>query len=152
VRLVGGRSRRWSILPAIGINGYLDYDIYHGSFNTERFNNFIRHLLSKMEAYPGPRSVLVMDNHTCHHSIELKSMCEEAGVIIEYLPPYSPDYSPIEQSFHGMKSWMQRNQDLASTFGEWYEGFFTLAVINAVTPDQSRGYFRDAGFSVEEED
>ena len=42
------RSGRWSILPAIGINGYLEYEIFHGSFNSERFENFIRKLLRKM--------------------------------------------------------------------------------------------------------
>jgi hypothetical protein len=68
VTIPNGRSRRWSICPAIGINGYLDYEIYYGSFNSERFNNFIRRLLLKMNPYPGPRSVLIMDNHSAHHT------------------------------------------------------------------------------------
>ena len=68
VSLPNGRSKRWSILPAIGLNGYLDYEIYHGSFDTDRFNDFIRRLLTKMNPYPGPRSVLIMDNCRCHHS------------------------------------------------------------------------------------
>lgn len=62
------RSKRWSILPAIGINGYLDFEIFHGSFNTERFNNFVRRLVTKMTSFPGPRSVLVMDNAVIHRS------------------------------------------------------------------------------------
>ena len=41
VRLPGKRSTRWSILPAMGINGYIDYEIIQGGFNTEKFNYFI---------------------------------------------------------------------------------------------------------------
>ena len=59
----GRRLRRWSILPALGLNGYIDYDLYHGSYNKERFLNFVERLLvTKMNAYgPGvPRSVLIV--------------------------------------------------------------------------------------------
>ena len=35
------RSNRWSVLPAIGINGYLDYEVFHGLFNPERVENFL---------------------------------------------------------------------------------------------------------------
>jgi hypothetical protein len=36
------RLIRWSILPVMGLNGYLDYEIYHGSFIIVRFNLFVR--------------------------------------------------------------------------------------------------------------
>ena len=69
------RSNRWSILPAIGINGYLEYEIYHGSFTSERFENFIKKLLPKMNQFPLPRSVLVMDNVASHHLPPTSRQC-----------------------------------------------------------------------------
>jgi hypothetical protein len=63
----GQRSSRWNILLAMGLNGYFDYDIVHGSFDAERFAFFIRQLLRKMTPFPGPRSVLVMGNCRTHH-------------------------------------------------------------------------------------
>jgi len=108
---VAQRSQSWSILPAIGINGYLEYEIYQGSFDTERFNQFIERLLQKMTPFPGPRSVLVMDNCRTHHSQTLEDMCEKAGVILEYLPAYSPDLSPIEESFSILKAWIRKNRE-----------------------------------------
>jgi transposase len=141
----GKRSSRWSILPAIGINGYLDWEVYHGSYNAERFNNFIRHLLTKMEPFPGPRSVLVMDNVNTHHSPELKGMCDEAGVRLEYLPPYSPDYNPIEKSFSALKAWIRRNRALAAEFEEdEFEVFLTIAIRECSIKLHARGYFRSA--------
>ena len=44
-------------------------------------------------------------------------MCDEAGVLLEYLPPYSPDLNPIETSFAVLKAWIRRNADLSDTFG-----------------------------------
>ena len=67
--MLNGRSKRWSILPALGINGYLYYEIYQGSFNSERFNSFVRRLLTKMNPFPGPRSVLILDNAKVHHTL-----------------------------------------------------------------------------------
>ena len=96
VRQSGKRSGRWSILPAIGINGYLDYDIFQGSINTDRFTFFIRQLLRKMNPRPGPRLMLIMDNFPTHLPEDLAEMCEEAEVDLVYLPPYSPDLSPIK--------------------------------------------------------
>jgi len=60
VRSSGQRSTRWSILPAMGLNGYLDYEIFHGSFNSECFLLFVQRLLRKMNRAPGPRSVLLL--------------------------------------------------------------------------------------------
>ena len=73
VRYPGKRSKRWSILPALGINGYIDYEVYHGSYNKEKFLNFIDRLLTKMNPFgPGiPRCVLVMDNAPIHSGPEL---------------------------------------------------------------------------------
>lgn len=52
-----------------------------------------------MNRFPGPRSVLVMDNVATHYLPYVKQLCDEAGVRIEYLPPYLLDMSPIEESF-----------------------------------------------------
>ena len=43
-------------------------------------------------------------------------MCEDAGVCLEYLPPYSPDYNPIEEAFAELKAWMKKNYTLADLF------------------------------------
>lgn len=146
------RSSRWSILPAIGINGYLEYEIYHGSFNSERFENFVKRLLTKMNRFPLPRSVLVMDNVATHHSPLVKQLCEEAGVILEYLPPYSPDLSPIEESFSVLKAWMRRNRVLAQPLGSMFDMFFHVAVASCDFKSTARNLFRACGIEVSDEE
>ena len=115
------RSVRWSILPAFTINGYLDWMIFQGSITAALFNDFVREQVlphCTPFAAGGPRSVLIMDNAKIHYNEELRNMCDEAGVLLEYLPPYSPDLNPIETSFAILKAWIRRNMDLAETFAE----------------------------------
>ena len=46
-------------------------------------------------------------------------MCEEAGVRLEFLPPYSPDYNPIEEAFAELKAWIRKNYMLAETYNSF---------------------------------
>jgi transposase len=48
-----------------------------------------------------------MDELNTHRAHELVELCREAGVELAFLPPYSPDFNPIEQSFHALKEWMR---------------------------------------------
>ena len=77
---------------------------------------------------PLPNSVLIMDNASIHKSAEVRALCDEFGVHLEFLPPYSPDYNPIEESFAELKAWMKKNRGLALTFEGNFGGFIELAV------------------------
>lgn len=56
-------------------------------------------LLHHCGRWPAPKSDLVMDNASFHHSERVKQMCWDAGVKLVYLPPYSPDLNLIEELF-----------------------------------------------------
>jgi transposase len=105
-----------------------------------------------MNPFPGPRSVLILDNVNSHLSEDLAVMCEEAGVRLEYLPPYSPDYNPIEESFSALKAWMRRNRELVPAFEPFFEGYMHLAVQMTCNREAARGFFRSASIDVTEED
>jgi len=123
------RSERWSILPAYTTNGYLTYEIHQGSFNAVRFNAFVADkLLSLIQPFPAPRSVIILDNARIHRNREFHDLCTAAGVRVEYLPPYSPDFNPIEKPFAGLKAWMQENWDLVASFGADFAGFLVHAL------------------------
>jgi hypothetical protein len=94
---------------------------------------------------------LVIDNANIHRSVELQEMCKEAGIELAFLPPYSPDLNPIEQSFHALKTWMRRHQDLAKQYKDDYEEFMWLAVRSFMEGKDARGYFRSACIGDSEE-
>lgn len=111
---------RWSILPAYTIDGYIATVLFQGSINTMRFEDFvIDFVLSRCTPFPGRNSVLVMDNCSIHRLEVIATACARAGVLIRFLPPYSPDFNPIEYSFHDLKAWIRRNWIHTSEYPEF---------------------------------
>jgi transposase len=99
------RSEGWSILPALTVDGYLDFIVHQGAITTDIFLDFVEYkVLPHCNPHPGPHSVLVLDNTSIHKSSRLKELCNTYGVTLEFLPPYSPDFNPIEATFHDLKA------------------------------------------------
>lgn len=66
------------------------------------------------------------------------------GCVIEYLPPYSPDYQPIEQVFSVIKSYLRRCGLSFYTEGaHYYELYHSCEII---TPEMTWGFFRHSGY------
>ena len=99
----------WSILPAYTTEGYLPCTaIRRGYFDGEAFYQWIvNELLPCCNPFPHPRSVLILDNVNSHLNQRVREAVEQKGMLIRFLPPYSPDYSPIELTFGLLKRWME---------------------------------------------
>lgn len=137
------RSERWSILPAYGCNGFLKGTlIYQGSITAEIFNAWIEVTVLPQCA---PGTILVMDNASIHRNKELRALCERASVYIEYLPPYSPEFNPIELSFHDLKTWIRRNIHSLGNYID-FGNFLRFGLQNIGNRMAARSHFRHAGF------
>ncbi|KDQ52187.1 hypothetical protein JAAARDRAFT_111671, partial [Jaapia argillacea MUCL 33604] len=64
------------ILPLLTLDGIITYDIIKGPVTSERFLVFLREFLPFTNPYPGPRSVLVLDNCSIHHNEEIRKLVE----------------------------------------------------------------------------
>ena len=81
----------------------------------DMFYNFVeRNLLPHLLPFNGVnrRSVVILDNASIHHVVEVEALIEETGAIVIYLPPYSPDFNPIEECFSKIKSFLKANSPL----------------------------------------
>jgi transposase len=67
---------------------------------------------------------------------------------LEFLPPYSPDFNPIEATFHDLKAWIQRNYQQADDFAA-FGGFLEYAV-NQNNGQNARAHYKHAGYVVED--
>ena len=101
-------------------------------------------MLPYYSPYPGPRSVLILDNTSIYKSTRLRELC---GVELRFLSPYSPDYNPIEVTFNDIKAWIKRNQRLVKDF-ESFESFLHFAV-SQVCGTHAGAHFREAGYVVD---
>jgi transposase len=125
------RGQTYSILPALDIDGYLPCTgIKKGYFNREEFMDWIKNdLLPAISEKYGPRPmVVVLDNVSIHIATEIIDLIENAGHIVKYLPPYSPDYNPIELTFAVLKRWMRRHYFTVRSEYSNFENFLRMAI------------------------
>ena len=108
------RGERISAIACISMAGVLDVMTVHGTTDGSTFYKFIRtHLLPHLMPFNGsnPHSVVVMDNCAIHHVDSIVSSINDVGAIVHFLPPYSPDYQPIEETLSKVKSYLQHGSE-----------------------------------------
>jgi transposase len=87
--------------------------------------------------------VVVLDNLSSHKRVAAVRAIEAAGGTVAYLPPYSPDYNPIELAFAKVKARL-RAAKLRTI--DTIENFFGT-VHEVFDPDECRGYIRHSGYN-----
>ena len=103
----GTRSRRLNVVGALCNTKHLALHTYSHSMKADYFETwFVEHLL---KALPEGHT-LIMDNASFHRKDALKTLAMHAGVKWLFLPPYSPDFNPIEHSWATMKRWLRDNE------------------------------------------
>ena len=136
------RSERYSVLPALTIGGFLaDPLVIQGSITKQIFKWWILYSVLPLLRHG---MIIIMDNAAIHHNLEIDEILAERGIQIKYLPPYSPDLNPIENTFHTLKEWLRRHWNEAGAFND-FEEFLTYALKVCVGSD-CRGYFRNCGY------
>jgi transposase len=134
--------KRWSILPAMTVNGYIAFAIFQEGFNQERFNTFLEYeVLLQCKPYPEERSVILLDNASIHHSSRVAQLCEKRVVLLEYLQSYFPDFNCIEQSFKHLKDWIRQTSDMAKSFNS-FEDSLMYGIKSTCIERDCRGWFQ----------
>jgi transposase len=95
------RGKNVSIVAGLSLNGVVASAVIMGAFDKLTFEAFIStRLVPKL--WPG--ACVVIDNCSIHREDEIRPMIEAAQAKLVYLPPYSPDFSPIENFWSKVKS------------------------------------------------
>ena len=89
-----------------------------------------------------PGDIVVMDNLGSHKSIEIGRAIRARGARLWYLPPYSPDLNPIEQTFSKIKHWMRMAQ--RRTIEDTWRHLGHL--VHTITPTECANYIANAGY------
>ena len=89
-----------TLIGALAIDGVRCSMVVDGPVNTDVFEVFVEQVL-----VPALRAgdIVVMDNLSSHKSARTRSLIESRGAELVFLPPYSPDLSPIEPAFSRIK-------------------------------------------------
>ena len=139
------RGKRLSPYAAITISELLCYELHEQNVDGDTFYLFVqRTLLPKFLPFDGhnPNSVVVMDNCSIHHVPEVIELIRSVGTIVVFLPPYSPDFTPIEEMFSKVKSFVRQHEAV-------YEAApkeVLSARFDSVTEQDCIGWYRDCGY------
>ncbi|PPR00338.1 hypothetical protein CVT24_004359 [Panaeolus cyanescens] len=145
------RGIRYSILPALSLDGIIALEVLDEPFTSESFRDFIALLLERMNPWPERNSVIIMDNAKIHKSVEIEEMVRNRGMRIVFLPAYSPDLNPIEEAFSSIKNWLRTNRDyvlleLTGQGGDPYRVIWDA--VYSVTPQKAAGWFAHSGYII----
>ena len=140
------RGERVSAIACIAVDGLLDVRTVRGTTDGDTFYEFVQtHLLQHLMPFNGvnPRSVVVLDNCSIHHIPEIVASIEDVGALVYFLPPYSPDFNPIEEAFSKVKTVLRSTEvEMANVTDV---ELLLLASFTSITPDDCYGWFSHSG-------
>jgi transposase len=113
--------------------------VLDGAMDATAFKTYLREVLAPTLS---EGDVVVMDNLPAHKVAEVRNIIEQAGARLLYLPPYSPDLNPIEQSFSKLKTFLRKAA--ARTIDDLIQK--TAEAVDLFKSDDCRNYFIKAGY------
>lgn len=138
----GNTGKNISLIGGMSIDGLIATMSVIGSVNTDVFLFYIQEILIP-ELWVG--AIVVMDNLPVHHAQVVREAIESAGAKLVFLPPYSPDLSPIELC------WSKLKQLLRSAKARTVDALdhaLTEIINNSFSCDDALGWFSHCGLFI----
>ncbi|WP_156311982.1 IS630 family transposase [Methylobacterium platani] len=134
-----GHWKTTTLVAGLRLSGIAAPFVLDGPINRNAFQTYVERVLAP-ELRPG--DIVVMDNLGSHKGPAVRAAIEAAGARLLFLPPYSPDFNPIEMAFSQLKALLRKAarrtvEGLWSTIGR---------LVDDVTPDQCANFFAAAGY------
>ena len=145
-RLIGsapyGHWKTTTFLAGLRHDGIVAPLVLDGPINGIAFQAYVDQVLVP-ELEPG--DIVVMDNLGSHKGAGIRAAIEAAGASLLYLPPYSPDFNPIESAFAKLKAMLRKAAE-RTVDGLWNA---IGRIIDTVTAKECTNYFAAAGYDAE---
>lgn len=134
-----GHWRTTTFTAGLRLSGMAAPMLLDGPMHGAAFLAYVEHVLVPDLAVG---DIVVMDNLASHKVAGVRERIEAAGATLLYLPPYSPDFNPIEMAFSKLKAALRKAA--ARTKADLWDAIATA--IETFTPTQCENYFAAAGY------
>ena len=136
-----GHWKTTTLIGALGVEGMHCSTVVDGAVDGDIFTAFVQEVLAPSLK---PGDLVVMDNLSSHKGPRIRALLEAQGATLLYLPPYSPDFNPIEMIFAKIK------QALRSLACRTREALWTVmqSVLDQVRPSDARNCFIHCGYTL----
>ncbi len=137
------RGPNVTLLAALTPTGMGPGVVFEGATDRRACEAFVEQFLVPS---PRPGQVVVLDNPSAHKGERVRHLIEGKGCRLLFLPPYSPDFNPIELAFAKLKTRLRR------AAARTYEALVAAIgdAIDAITAADARGFFGHCGFPLPE--
>jgi hypothetical protein len=113
----------------------------------ERF--ILRKVVAFINPYSGKNLILVMDNCCIHKSRIWARILRGMGMRVMFLPPYSPDYNPIEEPFSCYEAWIRRQGDVVRDYPSSPKAILLHRLYESVSVEDIEGFYKRCGYMYE---
>jgi transposase len=134
-----GHWETHTIVAALRPHGFTAPAVFDGPIDNDSFRAYVEQVLAPTLR---PGDVVVLDNLAVHKQPAVRAAIEAAGAQIRFLPPYSPDFNPIEMAFAKLKAFLRAARP--RTFDDVTA--LTAAALALFTPAECRNYVRHCGY------
>ena len=134
-----GHWKTTTFVAGLRLTGLVAPMVLDGPINAAAFQAYVDQVLVP-ELNPG--DIVILDNLGSHKGAAVRAAIEAAGAKLLYLPPYSPDFNPIENAFAKLKALLRKAAE-RTVDGLWNA---IGRIIDLFTPAECANYFAAAGY------
>lgn len=137
-----GHRKTTTLVAGLRTTGMVAPMVLDGPINGDWFEAYVRQILVP-ELRRG--DIVIMDNLSSHKRASVRERIEAAGATLLFLPPYSPDFNPIEKAFARLKAMLRKAGERTVT------GLWNLIgkLVDIFQPDECANYFSSCGYDPE---
>jgi transposase len=139
VAIPHGHWKTTTFVAGLRRDGIVAPFVLDGPINRDAFETYVAQVLVP-ELRAG--DIVIMDNLSSHKGPLVRELIEAAGASLLYLPPYSPDFNPIENAFAKLKALLRKAAE--RTVAALWDRIGIL--LDAFTPAECANYFTAAGY------
>jgi transposase len=137
-----GHRKTTTLVAGLRLSGKVAPMVLDGPIDGDWFEAHVRHVLVPTLR---PGDIVIMDNLSSHQRVAARELIEAAGAELRFLPPYSPDFTPIEMAFSRLKALLRKAAERT------VEGLWAAIghLVDLITPNESANFFTAAGYEPE---
>jgi transposase len=137
-----GHWKTTTFTGALRLQGLTAPMVLDGPMNGAAFRAYVEQVLAPTI---GPGDVVILDNLPAHRTVGVRDIVQARGARLRFLPPYSPDFNPIENAFAKLKSILRKAA--ARTIPDLWDA--VRDALPQFTPAECANYFTAAGYEPE---
>lgn len=136
-----GHWESHTVIAGLRLEGLTAPAVFDGPLDNPSFLAYVEQVLAPALR---PGDVVVLDNLAVHKQPDVRAAIEARGGLLRFLPPYSPDFNPIEQAFAKLKAFLRAARP--RTFD--HVNALVAAALTLYRPAECANYIRHCGYRV----